>query len=875
MATDLNKLYGELRAQILSRHFAIGRHFRADHLCFSNNLGVVHQTGTFNPDTENDVIHGCLWADVLVKQPGAEVKQPASVYASAPALLALGKHERLFERWRVGDHSRSNPLLYSGQLMVCLAVEISLGVPGSLNVLSRLLATTNSLFKFSTPPNDGYILRWDPVTSDHWTTFEGKKEEVFLDHCCDFFTDSGTAGGYLYCTPFDDPRYTPYMAQSDFKNLTPDQMTAYLEARQLSILQNRYWEPSEDELVGLLTGYSFVSRLVSDPGIQAAVADQAKRIGGYLSANAYLLVRPGGGFAAQGGSDICPALEFPFGRIFSRITGSEFSSQTNFQGALQNAGLWSQFSAGFFVAVALGIIFAPLLYALILALGGSLGGAIVGAIVAAGGTVVVGRAVVIWLNYEAFDVLAYPTGSSKDHEEQRAFWYAYLLGILPKQLRFTAWLFFTRYFGSGYALNFPPFLGLGGFGDSDTTVRNAYLHWFNARGGSTPAPGVFRPPPQTTLVTGISSTSQTITVADATEFGPPNFNVSINSETLLVTAVSGVGNATWTVSRGQNGTDAASAPAGSFVVDSGFDDAQGEFASAFNPQNIATDPFATAVAVLLGAGQATQVKLKSLLADLAGEFDASRKDELGIFEDQNPLNGETYVTEPVRPALNYMAALALAWFFSKTQADAGTPLPASLGFPNPPPAGTKLAPATIPREVIERTRPAEQVIPLSGLPPLPNPIPHEVDLFSPAAPAKPANPPLPVTSASWLVSVTQSHFGNLFGDSGTETINAGVMLPTPGCSILGVKLTLVNRHGTPLGGARTTTSLGRASQQAGVSQWPSPVAIDGYPFTASARIMSIGATPTDESIKVQWRYSSFRACRFQIAYLVQGANCSL
>jgi len=40
---DLNTLYGVLRAQLLSRHFALSRHFRADYPSYYNNLGVVHQ----------------------------------------------------------------------------------------------------------------------------------------------------------------------------------------------------------------------------------------------------------------------------------------------------------------------------------------------------------------------------------------------------------------------------------------------------------------------------------------------------------------------------------------------------------------------------------------------------------------------------------------------------------------------------------------------------------------------------------------------------------------------------------------------------------------------------------------------------------------
>ena len=43
--TDLTTLYGLLRARLLSRHFALGRYFRADHLSFRNLLGTVHQAG--------------------------------------------------------------------------------------------------------------------------------------------------------------------------------------------------------------------------------------------------------------------------------------------------------------------------------------------------------------------------------------------------------------------------------------------------------------------------------------------------------------------------------------------------------------------------------------------------------------------------------------------------------------------------------------------------------------------------------------------------------------------------------------------------------------------------------------------------------------
>lgn len=63
----------------------------------------------------------------------------------------------------------------------------------------------------------------------------------------------------------------------------------------------------------------------------------------------------------------------------------------------------------------------------------------------------------------------------------------------------------------------------------------------------------------TTLASPITAAQTTITVASNTNFPPPNFFVSIGSEILLVTAVSGTGNTTWTVVRGQQGTVAAAA----------------------------------------------------------------------------------------------------------------------------------------------------------------------------------------------------------------------------------------------------------------------------------------------------------------------------
>jgi len=70
----------------------------------------------------------------------------------------------------------------------------------------------------------------------------------------------------------------------------------------------------------------------------------------------------------------------------------------------------------------------------------------------------------------------------------------------------------------------------------------------------------------TTLSSPIAPADTTLTVASSKQFPLPNFYVSIGSEVLLVTALGGTNNTTWTVTRAQQGTAAAAAAAGSPVT---------------------------------------------------------------------------------------------------------------------------------------------------------------------------------------------------------------------------------------------------------------------------------------------------------------------
>ena len=78
----------------------------------------------------------------------------------------------------------------------------------------------------------------------------------------------------------------------------------------------------------------------------------------------------------------------------------------------------------------------------------------------------------------------------------------------------------------------------------------------------------------TTLAAPMGATDVSITVASDTGFPSPSFSIAIGTEILLVTAVGGAGNTTWTVARGQQGTAATTAASGATVT----------FTSTTNPQ---------------------------------------------------------------------------------------------------------------------------------------------------------------------------------------------------------------------------------------------------------------------------------------------------
>lgn len=408
-------LYGKLRSSILSRHFALSRRFR---------------TNMISDDT------------VLY----IEDRSPVG-------------------RWKIKDIMDDNPLLISGLLFTSLAVEAHLGSSYSIKVLKKALTALSDLYKFNGNNFDGYILRWDPVLRHDWLDeikYTDSQSGQVIDkndpYSMSFFIDPSTQD-YIYSAPPNDPRYMQitdtgkyYAWRSHF----------------------RHHEPSTDEIAGLIAGYSVIYNLVKDPTIQSLVRDQTNKLADYLNAHGYILVRPNGGFTLRGAAGILPILEYPFNRVFTRITGKSFSGyNVSFEDAMQKAKMWKCLEGptnwGAVAGVAIDVVSAVLLPGL-RNIGIKLSNLLTGVTLS---STQLGRAAMIAQT---------PTCIDTDTDSKTEFALAYLIKQIPTNLRVSNWLKWA-YLGKGtaWATGFIPFIAMTALDDTDPLVRNGYLEWMKNR----------------------------------------------------------------------------------------------------------------------------------------------------------------------------------------------------------------------------------------------------------------------------------------------------------------------------------------------------------------------------------------------------------
>jgi hypothetical protein len=465
------ELYEQLRSAVLARHFALGRYFRANHVAMQNHLGSLHNHPPA-ADPSTDPTPGDR-DDADVSCASRHEVRPWNVYDSAAEFRNLSASEQEDERWRVVTHMRENPLMQGPYLFTALAIEYALGRKEVLPIIELGLDTLRSLYKFQPGGGhmDGYIIRWDAVTSDDWKTASGPQGTPTPVYCCEFLrgveraADGSPRIRYEYCTPFNHPSYVA------------------------GGLRYRAWEPSADEIVGLVGTYHVLHAFVDDPAIRSAVRMQANWLGDYLAEHGYLLVRPDGGFTARGATTLCP-YEFPLTRVFERITGEAYASRGSFEDVLAKAGLWEcvegTVTKATVVGVAAGSVAGATLGAsLSILTGGRLPprdfGDILGLLplgFAFAGPVVgwiCGRAAGLFFASDCFDVAS--------EEERNAFASAYLLKWIPAELRYSVWLQGMRFLDADknqWGRKFPTFAG--GLTalldrDMDAQVREHFVRW--------------------------------------------------------------------------------------------------------------------------------------------------------------------------------------------------------------------------------------------------------------------------------------------------------------------------------------------------------------------------------------------------------------
>ncbi|MBX3306228.1 MAG: LamG domain-containing protein [Nitrospira sp.] len=659
MATsdDHIKRYKELRARLLAQHFAYSRHLRVNFLSLWNWVADTPKGLGTNPSEEEEL-----------------------------------------KRWNAIVHGRENPLAYSAHLVAFLSVEHALGHDKARPIIDLALEAFGQLYKFE-GDFAGFPTRWDANTS-------ARSEGITpRDRVRDFLV--GPDGKYLYSIPATDPRHVPFRDPNTLRNLKTTQQAEEYEKRWVEYKElYRRSELSMDELAGLVGAYAVAFRLVDVPSTRTMIRTQANKLGDYLAQHGYMLVRPAGGFTAQGATGVLSAYEYPLVSAFRDITGTDYSSRTNFMDVLKQAGYHSilngkiiEFQVGGFLLMLTGLPQAMIagVLGMVQSIAGILGIPITGTLTLTGAVLVevlnkiaekvggmhnVLRALAVFVNRNCFDVMS-------DNEAGEVA-IASILKEIPSSLdRFSLWTLSLKLPSDkgGYAAYHLLPLALSAINGTDTHVGDLY------RG-----------------------------VVASWRATPPTNNI------------------------------AAEVAANPFTS-----------ALALLHSDSATDSERRAEeAKLVELLDAAYEKLGTdLPVEENTEF--SQMETPLTDEDEQRAHERTNVKDlgqgelRSRGVLYYLAALALAWLYEKRRRDAGTPVETDR-FPIAP-ASAQFAewPApTIPGYVVNRLDHVRQAVQV--LPPTPSLVPdaEQIDLFSTrvvTAPSPPLHPVLPTPTTNFLREV--------------------------------------------------------------------------------------------------------------------------
>jgi hypothetical protein len=428
------RLYGFLRKELLSRYFALGRERRNDFFQESTSLESTQSR-----------------ADIVARPPS----------------------ERAQILWRK-TAERDNPWLFGCKLTIALATEARLGLPGADDLLDRTIRSCERLFRFPGVFR-GLPVRWDPVTSDHWYAPPGASRRLPQQ-----FLPTPDGRDYIFSTVPNDPRHFPYLVPETGRRLMGRRLyERYAGVRDEYVNLHRFWETSQDELVGVMATYVAAAEGARTESLRSLARARLVRVVEYLAEHAYLVVLPDGGLAARGCGDALPALEWPFTRAVERVRGRRLGLATaSYEQGLERAGLRELFrgptdramAASWAIGLTVGSPFLAALYQVLAAWSAV---SWTPKFLTPGN---VGFVAGIYLARDGFDV------SNDDAASGMAM--AALLHSWGTQARFLNYVEFVAEFTGPrgpFSTGFMPFLGFISAGDQDLTTATAYQYWLSRR----------------------------------------------------------------------------------------------------------------------------------------------------------------------------------------------------------------------------------------------------------------------------------------------------------------------------------------------------------------------------------------------------------
>jgi hypothetical protein len=467
-----NTLYQDLRAHLIERRFVT---FMQRRVYMFGGGALIEPSSNYvvSPQPETPA-----WKAMLPAQ------QAAALQAPLDRFRALPPDQQEAARWTNEETQEENPWLMFAPMAVALAVEQRLGHAHARAVLDGLLQSLAAMFRFG-GRFSGYPVRWDPlfspVSKRVWFNqeTESRATEFLLT----------PAGDYGFANAPADFRAHPRRPKGRLallmENGDPASVQAEFERMYFFKRHSRQWEPSQDEMFGIVTTLWAIAYLTTDAGLRSRATGLLGRLAGYLSGHGYLLVSPAGGLAPRGHGDSLVAAEFALNEAFESVLGHRFPAFRGTEGpwleAMKAAGYANQLrgllNAGAVVGSPL-----PWMVGLLatVPLAGSLlvnsrWPAIEAARLHPYFGVHLGKMLAVLLRSEVFDPWA---------EEFRVDTALSMYLHEHQDTRFRFELYCEFIHGSSTSVpvtGFMPFIGLPGLDRTETLLRDRYLAWFHDR----------------------------------------------------------------------------------------------------------------------------------------------------------------------------------------------------------------------------------------------------------------------------------------------------------------------------------------------------------------------------------------------------------